>query len=693
MRNWLISIKDQWHPPRDRVLWAPVFLGAGVAGYFALTQEPSFTHTAQALALSALALIAALRRALALVYPVCALFLMVLGFTMAHGRTMVVQSPILNKQVSITRVEGRVLDLTIADDEKGKGRKKVTLDELVIEKLPPEKTPETIRLSTYHVPMDVVPGERIALLARLMPPSGPVAPEGFDYRRQAYFEQIGAVGFTMGKFERISASESQLNTWFNALRQKISVRIAGQLPHPESAVVTALLAGERANIPDDVNDDLRDSGLFHLLSISGLHVAIVCGVTFFVLRFMMALWPWMALHWPIKKIAALAALSIGIFYVLLAGAPIPAQRSIFMTGLVLVAVMLDRSALSMRMVALAAFFVLFFLPESLVGASFQLSFMAVLSMVAFHEGVGRKWLTTTRDTSMPMHVFFYIASIVITTLLVSAATLPPVLHHFGRLQIFGVIANAIAIPLTSFIVMPAGMAAMLVMPFGWEEPFLRIAGLGIDWTLDVAHWVAHLPHAAMILPNMPDTAYFVSCMAFIFLCLWRGNLRFIGIPIMVIALIAGFFAQRPIAMVDGEGRSIAIHADDITAYTPKTPTKYVRENWQSVWGGTEFNNGKPIKTGQWQQGDTQLQCDDFACRITQGTAHLSVLKDTTALHEECTWANAIVSLDKATPEIECQVPLIRFWDLREMGGVAFYPDGRLIGMTPANTRRPWTLQP
>ncbi len=687
------TIAEQWQAPRDRVLWAPVSLGTGIAAYFALPSEPAFSASAGALAGAAGLLIAARVRFPHLVYVAFTLFLMALGFLLAQGRTMSVGGPMLDRQVNFARVEGRVQDISVADDDSGKGRRKVILDQLLIEKMTPEQTPKEVRLSSYHIPGDVRPGERIAVLARLMPPTGPVAPGGFDYRRQAFFEGIGANGFTMGKFEHLGGVPTG-GVWFNTLRQWISERISAQMPHPQSAVATALLAGERSSIPDDVNNDLRDSGLYHLLSISGLHVAIVCGVVFFVVRFGFALIPFIALRLPIKKMAAVAALGAGLFYCLLAGMPVPAQRSILMTGLVLVAVMLDRTALSLRTIALAAFFVLTLRPEALVGASFQLSFAAVLAMVAFYESAGRRLVVQGRDTGWFTRIALYFAGIFITTILVSFATLPPVLHHFGRLQIFGVIANAAAIPLTSFIVMPAGMAALLAMPLGFEGPFLTLVDWGVEATLWVAHEVAAMPHAAMMLPSISLGWYLAGCMGYLWLCLWQGAWRWAGVPVMVAATVLGMFSARPVLMIDAEGKGIAVHGGGQTAYIGKAPTKYTRENWASLWGGTEVA-GKPLKTGMWQSGDVAISCDDWACRVTQKGRSLSILRDPAAMRDECMWASTVVALNRAVTRRNCGADLYLFWDVRDGGGLAVYADGdtwRVTGMVPSDAQRPWTLK-
>lgn len=694
------SIADQWHPPRDRVLWAPVLFGIGVGLYFLPLTEPPL-WPAPLLILIFLVLSHAVReRRPFLAFPLFALALVAGGFFAAQVRSMSVHAPMLDRPSGVIRIDGRVLDISVPDDDGGgkSGKKRVVLAEPVIEDMPPESTPRLVRLSTRHVPDDVISGDRISVLAKLMPPSGPVVAGGFDYRRQAYFEGVGAVGFTLGKYEKLSGATATggMEAWFNRWRQRIATRINAHLPAPESAVATALLAGERASIPDDINSDLRDSGLYHLLSISGLHVAIVCGAVFFVLRFVMALWPWFALHVPIKKIAAAAAIIAGLLYTGLAGAPIPTQRAMMTTGLMLLAVMLDRAALSLRTLALVALAVLVLRPESLVGPSFQLSFAAVAAMIVFYEGVGRRWSTEGRDASRIYKVLGYFAGIVLTTVLVSAVTLPIVLYHFGRVQVFGVVANALAIPLTSFVVMPAGMAAMLAMPFGAEGPFLQVVGYGVTLTLAIAKWVAHLPHAAFAWPSLPFGAYIMAVLGLLLLGLWRGPVRWLGVPLAIVAVALGVMAERPAVLLDGEGRTLAVRSDGWVAYPFKAPTAYLRSNWMALLGGSEVNDGKPLRDLPWQAGSVTLSCDDFACRIEDAGAHLSIVRERSAMAEDCQWAHVIVSLDKAVPAgLPCAARVIGFWDLRDAGGYAFIRAGQAWDALPAvpAAQRYWSVRP
>lgn len=672
--NLLKAIEGQWQPQRDRILWVPVCFACGIALFFAFSGPwPAWVGLSAIVA--ALYLFGLFKfTAPRLTVFAGVLLLAAFGFLAAHVRSMTVHEPMLTQVINITRVEGRVLDVTVAADDALKGKKRVVMGDLVIDRLKPDETPYSIKLSSRHIPAEVKPGDRITVLARLMPPSGPIAPEGFDYRRQAYYERVGAVGFTLGKFAFIEAGESHADTWFSALRQTISRRIMAQTPDIEGAVATALLTGERSSIPESVNDTLRDAGIYHLLSISGLHVAIVCGFTFFVLRFLMALSPWLALHWPIKKIAAAAAIAVGVFYILLAGAPVPAQRSMLMTGLVLFAVMLDRAAISLRTLMIVALLVLAVRPESLVGASFQLSFAAVLAMVAFHESFGRGWLAEHWQQGAGYKVLAYFGGIAVTTLLASFATFPIVLHHFGRVQIYGILANAAAIPLTSFIVMPFGMLAMLAMPLGLEGPLLKIVAWGLTLKLDVAAWVAGLPHAAWSWPSLPLLPFLVSSAGFLFLCLWRGWLRWVGAVVMVFATLAGFYAPRPLLVIDAEGKHAAVSAGGQVVYLFKKPTRYVRSNWMALWGGEEWRDGKPLKNGVWEAGGVRVACDDWACRIEQEGARVSILRNANAASEECGWADLMIVLDRAFaygPD-QCKASVTSSYALRKGGGASVW---------------------
>lgn len=605
----------------------------------------------------------------------------------------------LSKDLGVRMVEGRIIDLAVADD--GGKRRRVLLDEVVIDRMAPDYTPLSIRLSTTHIPDDVAVGARIKILAHLMAPSGPVLPDGFDFRRQAYFQQIGAVGFTLGHFELLDGAAPQgLTLWFSHIRFAISERIMTVLPAPSSALAVALFAGERAALADDVVVALRDSGLFHLISISGVHVAIVCGVLFFLTRAFLALIPWVALHVPIKKIAAVLALMGGIFYVLLAGAPIPAQRSMLMTGLVLLAVLLDRSALSVRVVAVTAFVLLLFEPESVVGVSFQLSFAAVLAMVVTYEGW--KGFADTRPIlkSVWLAPILYVGGIVATTILVSLVTMPIILHQFGRVQLYGLLANAVAIPLTSFWVMPAGMASLFAMPFGWERPFLEIAGMGIDVLLRTASYVAALPGAVMVWPTTPAYAFVGTIAGLLWLALWRGSLRWMGVLIAIGFCAVGVAqapANRPVLLLDAETQGALVHYNGAVEALYKVPPAFTRTAWLRALGLSEDLKIKPMRYGQVLWDDqNQVVCDDQACRMVAEGKHLSLIRAPLVLPEECAWADLVIIWPRGVlPRVgACKAQVVTQHDLYKGHGLWVWSDTVLHwAAIEQGAQRVWSARP
>jgi competence protein ComEC len=289
-----------------------------------------------------------------------------------------------------------------------------------------------------------------------MPPSPPVEPHGFDYARQAYFQRLGAVGYVLTEPELLSrADRRDWSLGLAALRQTIAHRIAVAIPGTAGAIAVALLTGLRGALPDHIWDQWAIAGIAHLLSISGLHLALVAGTLFFVVRIALALAPPLALRLPTKKLAALVALLGAFGYLLISGAPVPTQRAFAMTALALVATMADRNPFSMRLVAWAAIVVLLLQPEGLLGASFQMSFGAVVALIAVYEtGVARR---PADAGGLDWRLFMYVAGIALTTLVASAATTPFSIYHFSRFPTYGIVTNLIAVPLTGIWIMPWGM--------------------------------------------------------------------------------------------------------------------------------------------------------------------------------------------------------------------------------------------
>ncbi len=529
--------------------WLAVALGAGILLYFTRSTEPGPGMLWLAAALIGLALLAARAAPLA-GWGVGMLAAATLGFGVAGWHAARVPPPLDLPRTAV------IVSGTVAEVELLPEGRRITLEAPRLGGADPLPRRLRIRLRGTDAGA-VAPGDRVAVRALLREPSPPVVPGGWDFQRAAYFNGLGGSGTALGPVSVLERGES---TGFAALRAALEARMQAAIPGAAGAVAAALLTGSQAAIPPAEIAAMRDSGLAHLLSVSGLHMAIVIGLVFGTLRLLLALVPWVALRVPGKPVAALGGLVAGAGYMLLTGAQIPMQRCLVMAALVTLGLLAGRRALTTRTLALAAAAVLLVAPAELLGPSFQMSFAAVLALAAGWEALRGRVQAPGRG-GWRRRVLLAIGGLVLTSVLAGLATAPYGLHHFGRLQLYGVAANAVAVPLTSLLVMPAGMLALLLMPFGLEAPALWAMGQGVAGILGVARLVAAWPEAAPMLPPLPAPALVVGTFGFCWLALWRGRVRMLGVPMIAGALWAGLSAPPPDILVSADGRLIALRTE------------------------------------------------------------------------------------------------------------------------------------
>lgn len=561
-------------------LFSPVFVGAGGGLYFGLRFEPSWWLAGLPMVVLA-ALLAALwpyrlnnLKFYATFLLTLALFLCAAGVGFSKLRTEMVATPMLSKTIKFAEVQGRVANIEFLEEGQGL---RLILKDLMIDKLTPEETPYSIRLKVRKAD-DVKPGDTIAVLAELNPPSAPVAPGAFDFQRFAYFKQMGAFGFSYKNPVVVKSAENNASLWLEHLRQKVGARIIAAIPAREAGIANALMTGERGAISEEDNNDMRSSGIYHIISISGLHISMVAGVVFFVVRFIMACFPTFAVYHPIKKYAAVVALIVTILYMLMVGGTVPTVRSVIMTGLILLAIMLDRIPLSLRVVSLAALTIMVLVPEAVMGASFQMSFIAVMSLVAFYESTRVFWIDLYRRSGWFNRGLIYLIGVCITTVIASIATAPFSIYHFQQFANYGLLANLLAVPLTSFIVMPASMLAYILMPFGLEAPALWVMGKGISGMLWVSHTIATLPQAVWNPPAWPMSALAAFALSGIFICLLQGWAKVVAVVPLIVGFICVMIWQPPDIMVSASGKLIAVRTvDDKVFVSSLRADKFVAE--------------------------------------------------------------------------------------------------------------------
>lgn len=682
-----LAERDRW------VLWLPVLLGAGIALYFWLPVEPPrWPALAWILAAAVLAWRGRARPSWLLLG--LGLGAAGVGFAAATWRTDSVSAPVLAQRLGPVEVIGRVALAARADPGF-----RLTLEGIRIAGLAAERTPERVRVRLRSRSERPRPGDWIRMRTVLMPPPGPAAPGAFDFARRAYFQGVGAVGYAVSRPKTAAppARESDpgggFRRWLAGLRQTIAERVLRRLDGAAGAVAAALMTGMRGAIPAEVLAALRDAGLAHLLAISGLHLGLVTAVLFFAIRAGLALVEPLALRYPIKKWAAACALAGAFAYLLLAGATVPTRRAFLMTALVLVAILLDREAVSMRLVAWAAAAVLLLAPESLLGASFQLSFAAVIALIAVYE-LCRDWFTAERARmGRPGRILLYLAGVGLTTLTAGLATAPFVIFHFNRLASFSLAANLIAIPLMAFWIMPWVVAAFVLMPLGLESIALMPMGWGIEAVIAVASRVSSWPGAVSLWPAMPGGGLAAIALGGLWLCLWQGRWRLLGLPALVGGLATLAFVQVPDLLVDGRGRLFAVRADagglmlSTTRRERRTGELWLRR------AGQRNSLPWPGEAGATPAGGP-LTCDPLGCILKREGTVVALIQDPRALADDCRAVDLVVSLVPARRR-SCprSIPVIDRFDLWRRGAHAIWlGEGRprIESVADHLGRRPWT---
>jgi competence protein ComEC len=547
---WLLDEREQL------VLWAPVALGIGIAAWFTLAWSGERWFAAGLAAATALAGLSA--RGMTRRVIVCGGVLALLGLSVATWRTDRVAAPRLLDPQTVATLTGQV---TAVERRGGRGQIRMTV-------VPDDRAwPPQVRIGfdvARGLPL-LVPGARISARVRMSPPPPPAFPGGYDFARNAWFEGIGATGVALGPVTLVSPAPPP-DGWAARLamtRARLTARMQAAIPGAAGAIAAALVTGDQGAIPLDVAQAMRDAGLAHLLSISGLHIAIVVAGTMWLVRHALLLWPWLALRVPVKTIAAATAALVGIGYTLLAGAEVPMVRACIATLIVLLGIVVGREALTLRLVAVAAFAILIVRPEALLSPSFQLSFAAVTGLVALYQSQPGWWLGR-RDpyAGVAERAARGLLALLVTGIVAEAMLSATALFHFNRAGVYGVFANLIAIPLTSFVIMPLLVAALVADAVGFGAPFYWALGQSIDALIAVARLVAHWPGAVARLPSMPVAAYGLMVFGGLWLCLWRTRVRLAGIVPMVIGAGLALLASPPDILVNTNGRQVALVTRD-----------------------------------------------------------------------------------------------------------------------------------
>lgn len=662
-------------------LWTAILFAGGIGFYFALQKEPSLPFLALLSFLTGAGTFFVRRKNYFSGLILGAIFCFNSGILCAKVRVVLLDTPVLEAPLKPRLITGRVAAVRHYES----GTLSLTLEDVTVRGAP-DLAKIKIRVHKYEsLPL---PGDRVQLRGGLTPPSPPSIPGDFDYARYVWFQGISATGYAVSPLEIIE-KEAGFGVGINRMRLEIAERIREKLADDpdKAALAAALITGVRDGMSDDLASAMRDAGLAHLLAISGLHMGLLCGAIFFFSRFLLSRSEYLALHYPIKKWAAVLALLGGFVYLLLSGASVPTVRAYIMAFIIFLGILVDRKAISLRLVAIAALVILTLSPEVLLSISFQMSFAAVVALVAVYEKIGHQG--PGREARFSRKILYYVGGILLTSLIAEAAIAPFALFHFNRIVHLGLLANLIAMPVMAFWVMPWVGLSLLLMPFHLEELALVPLSWGLGIIIDTATWVSSIPGAIRLLPAIEMNTLLLIVMGALWLGLWQTGWRKLGIPLIVAGIISGVMTPKPDVLINGRASLIGIKTKEGRIELSRlTASRTVRARWAQRFGQE--------RAARWPERGEWLKCDGLSCLYRPGAGHMRValVQDERALAEDCAKADVVISL--VPLEIPCSAALtLDKWDFYNGGGHAIWlPEekgGKIKVISVADFRgeRPW----
>ncbi|MEO0411268.1 MAG: ComEC/Rec2 family competence protein [Pseudomonadota bacterium] len=581
--------------------WVPVALGLGMAAYFALPVEPPLVVIVLALAcLSGCALFSHLRGPLLI-----AAMLPFIGFAAAQMQTRAKTQPLLAAQQ-----QARTYIATVAKIERRvEGGWRLVLEDIGAPGETP-RLPSAARITVRtDIPDTLQVGTRIRTRAVLMPLPKPVRPGGYDFGRALFFKGIGATGFAVADITALGTPALEDKpSLIEQARNKVREEVSAVLEGDTRGVALALLTGDRAGISAQTRDAYRQAGLAHLLAISGLHMALIAGAVFFAVRRGLTLWPRLALALPLKGCAAGATIVALLAYLALVGAPVSAQRATIMASAAMLAIMVGRDAISMRTAALAAIALLLLAPHSVLDIGFQMSFAAVIALIAGYEAFAPKAAALRASSHWIMKgPGLYMFGVFSSTILAELAITPLTIYHFNEITLYGLAGNALAVPLTGFVIMPAGILGIVLLPFGLSEPAFWVMGQGIDLMTLAATDVASQPHALLPVRRLSGISHACLLAGFLWLCLWRSRLRFIGLCLLLPAALFAYPGPKPDLILSDTGKAIAAKTSsgDLLLLAGRS-SSFASDVWARSLGQNDLSGDE----------DMYLRCDKIGCFTT-----------------------------------------------------------------------------
>lgn len=615
--------------------WSAVMLGLGVALYFGLPVEPGMAGYALAGAALALGLGLALWQREILGPLGLTVALVALGLLAAGLRAHQVAGPVLDFRY-YGAIEGRVVGV----DRSASDALRLTLDHVRLEDMDPARTPRRVRVSLHGEGRGPppTPGAVVMLTGHLSAPAGPAEPGGFDFQHHAFFLSLGGVGYSRTPLMLLEHRAPGAARLFH-LRTRMSAAIQSRIEGQPGAFAAAVLTGDRSGLDVGPVEAMRAANIAHLLAISGLHMGLLTGFVYAALRQILALIPALALRYPIRKWAAAVALVAGAFYLALSGGNVATERAFIQVAVMFVAVLLDRRAITLRSVAIAAIIVLLRRPETLLSPGFQMSFAATAALVGVFGALrGAVWMQGWPKWAKGLF------ALMVSSAVAGAATAPFSAVHFNQIAIYGLVANLLTVPVMGSVIIPGAVLAALLWPLGLSGPVWRVMDWGLTWILEVAARVAALPGAVEPVPTPGGWTLGAIAMGALMVLLWQGRARWLGVLPVVVTLLMWPTAVRPPVLISDSGGLVGVMQDGARGLSRERGGGFVAGIWLEN-DGDAATQAEAAARDVWQPSGQGAEASLGGWTIWHGAGRRAL----EGAEEACA-SHALVILSESAPE-------------------------------------------
>jgi competence protein ComEC len=624
-------------------VWIPVIFGLGVSLGYYLTFWSFFAI------ISISIIIAIILRNNNIIYI---LLIVVLGNFSFAVKTYNNRTNLLNHEV-ITYIKGNITEIIPADYGY-----KIALNNVRSKKYPnlSKKVKLTVRTKLNGAKI----GDLISVLAKLYQLPDAVIPSGYSYMEKASYEGIGELGFSLGGFEIRENGKNSFSNYINNLRLKIGQRILEVAGAGVGHIISALTIGEYSGINRGLLNNIRASGLAHLLAVSGMHVSLVAGICFLFIRSLICFVPNIALRYDSKKIAALFTIIGTLIYLFISGAKVAAIRAFIMCLFFLAALLLDRNITPIRSVAFAALAILIVQPEVLFSPSFQMSFAAVVGLISCYQIISKKLSFAFFYRNIFTKFLFYFMGIIISSFIAGFATMPYSMYHFNQIANYGIIANLVAIPITSFLLMPLVVINFILFPFGLDYYSLKLTAMATKPIIFIANYTSSLSYALISPPHMSAIVIAMITLGGLWFLIWQERWRYLGIIPIILAIFIMKYQKLPDIMIDAQKFGYVIYSNDKLYMGNKIP-KYTKDNWQRYFGVQQIH----------KISESDLLCDENICKVDVNGKKIVIINKVVS-SKYCYDSDLIINLSDKNIDCPNNIRVINKDYLRDKGNIAIY---------------------